>query len=217
MRRIQFILVLLLIGAVLNISLAWLFAAWIAIGGSQNLVINNTAGLQQIVDTESWLGMSRINRAQFSDLTLDSGGSMATVRWSGNGEEHSELQCGWPMHSLHCLNYGEINIRIGSSVMGMQKSGLNPIVGGIELPPGAKGWRALPYLPMWFGFVLNTMFWALIAWAVIVGVFGWRRRRRIKRGLCVVCGYDLTGAEHLQCPECGSPVRAKPPAAMASS
>jgi hypothetical protein len=49
-------------------------------------------------------------------------------------------------------------------------------------------------------------------WAVAV-VFGvlpvaglvrvWRRRRRLRRGLCVSCGYDLRGNSG-RCPECGA-------------
>ncbi len=31
----------------------------------------------------------------------------------------------------------------------------------------------------------------------------WRRHRRRKRGLCVACGYDLTGNESGRCSECG--------------
>lgn len=32
-----------------------------------------------------------------------------------------------------------------------------------------------------------------------------RRARRRRRGLCVMCGYDLRGNESQRCPECGTP------------
>jgi hypothetical protein len=35
-----------------------------------------------------------------------------------------------------------------------------------------------------------------------------RRRTRAARGLCLACGYDLRGAEHARCPECGAVVTA---------
>lgn len=36
-----------------------------------------------------------------------------------------------------------------------------------------------------------------------------RRRRRRKRGLCLSCGYDLTGNKSGVCPECGKPIETK--------
>ena len=35
-----------------------------------------------------------------------------------------------------------------------------------------------------------------------------RIRRRLERGLCVRCGYDLRGSTSGVCPECGTPRRA---------
>jgi len=40
-------------------------------------------------------------------------------------------------------------------------------------------------------------------WAFFRGP--WRRRRRKAKGLCVRCGYDLTGNVTGVCPECGGP------------
>ena len=39
-----------------------------------------------------------------------------------------------------------------------------------------------------------------------------RRRRRAKQGLCIRCGYDLSGTDHTQCPECGEEIRKANPA-----
>ena len=39
-------------------------------------------------------------------------------------------------------------------------------------------------------------------------------RRRRTRGLCVKCGYDLTGASKCRCPECGTPFDAAGSIAM---
>jgi hypothetical protein len=39
----------------------------------------------------------------------------------------------------------------------------------------------------------------------VVGLAGaLRRRRRRRKGLCVKCGYDLTGLPQRRCPECGT-------------
>ena len=61
----------------------------------------------------------------------------------------------------------------------------------------------LAYGPMWPGFAINTLLYTVILWLLICGPFELRRLLRRKRGLCITCGYDLRGAEHERCPECG--------------
>ena len=54
-------------------------------------------------------------------------------------------------------------------------------------------------LPLITGVVLTPVWCKIVA-----GAARWRRRRgRVKRGLCVVCGYDLRGSAGT-CPECGT-------------
>src|SRR5262245_53403900 len=128
------------------------------------------------------------------------------ARWGSDGTERSELLAGWPMRSLRCVNYGDIDINLGSSRMGMNKSGLNPIEGGIEISSAGGPWRALPYKPLWVGLVVDTLFWGVVALFAASFIANWKKRRRIKHGLCPACGYNLTGAHHDVCPECGSAV-----------
>ena len=46
--------------------------------------------------------------------------------------------------------------------------------------------------------------WSLFTLAAVPTFVLWRRdRRRIGPGHCRRCGYNLTGAEHEKCPECG--------------
>jgi hypothetical protein len=63
-----------------------------------------------------------------------------------------------------------------------------------------------PTRPIWPGFAINTGFYAAILWLLFAFPFVIRRRRRIKRGLCAKCGYDLRGRGGHQnlCPECGT-------------
>jgi len=74
----------------------------------------------------------------------------------------------------------------------------------------------LPVVPLWPGFIVNTLFYALILWLLIPGPFILRRHIRVKRGCCPKCGYDLRGAPSGGggCPECGWN-RASQPAADA--
>jgi hypothetical protein len=70
---------------------------------------------------------------------------------------------------------------------------------------------------LWPGFAINTIFYAAILWLPFAALGRFRRRRRIKRGLCPKCAYDLRGNPHpgalpspaegqgmLRCPECGT-------------
>jgi len=63
---------------------------------------------------------------------------------------------------------------------------------------------ALPLLPLWPGFLINTFLYALLlflAWR-LPGVL--RRTLRRRRGRCAQCGYDRGGLDaRAACPECG--------------
>ena len=85
------------------------------------------------------------------------------------------------------------------------------IQAGLDLPrgwnPGQYRFRRIPLEPVWPGFAINTVFYAAVIagpWTIAVVL---RRRSRIRRGRCLVCGYDLTGNTSGVCPECGSAAR----------
>ena len=60
------------------------------------------------------------------------------------------------------------------------------------------GW--LVTSPMWFALLLTL--WPVAMWSgVFVGRV--RARRRMARGKCAGCGYDLRGIDTDRCPECG--------------
>ncbi len=61
----------------------------------------------------------------------------------------------------------------------------------------------LPLRPIWPGFAINTVFYAVILWVLTFGPFAMRRVIRRKYGRCIRCGYDLRGKISIGCPECG--------------
>jgi hypothetical protein len=61
----------------------------------------------------------------------------------------------------------------------------------------------LPLVPMWPGFVLDTVVFGAGWWVVAAGVVGTRRLMRQSAGRCGACGYDLRGGAGA-CPECGA-------------
>ena len=71
--------------------------------------------------------------------------------------------------------------------------------------------KVIPYGPLWLGLLTNSIFYSAVLWLLIPGPFVLRRMIRRKRGLCVKCAYDLRGAEHKVCPECGHTCRSVEP------
>jgi hypothetical protein len=63
--------------------------------------------------------------------------------------------------------------------------------------------RALPLYPIWWGFLLNTLFFGSIFSPLVFGPSIWRERRRRSRGRCPKCSYDLLVDLDAGCPECG--------------
>jgi hypothetical protein len=62
---------------------------------------------------------------------------------------------------------------------------------------------ALPVHPVWQGLFLNALTWTLAVAAPWYMLRAARRRRRLRRGWCVVCAYDMAGISTDTCPECG--------------
>jgi hypothetical protein len=62
------------------------------------------------------------------------------------------------------------------------------------------------WIPLWFLFLIFAIkpTWSLIAWR--------RRVRRLRKHLCIKCGYDLQGNPDAEsCPECGVGVERREP------
>ena len=64
--------------------------------------------------------------------------------------------------------------------------------------------RTIPLIPLWPGFAVNTLFYAVILWMLFAAPLALRRRRRIKRGLCPACAYPV--GDSSVCTECGKQV-----------
>ncbi len=64
-----------------------------------------------------------------------------------------------------------------------------------------KRHSGLPLRPIWPGFALNTLSYAVILWLLAGGLFALRRFLRVQQGLCPKCAYPM--GESAVCTECG--------------
>ena len=59
-----------------------------------------------------------------------------------------------------------------------------------------------------FNFI-SIPIWVLVVLVAAPTLWLWRCDRRKQPGLCITCGYDLRGADHKVCPECGAALPAR--------
>ncbi len=106
-------------------------------------------------------------------------------------------EVGWPLPALTCSIHWVHQIRNADIIYAVK--------GGVQLPRDKDFHpRALPLTPVWPGFVVDWLVWSTVWFAPLIGIAALRRRRRRRKGLCVHCGYSLTGLpEGAVCPECG--------------
>ena len=67
-------------------------------------------------------------------------------------------------------------------------------------------------LDQFTGFAFNEPTWEIPHWFLTLGfailpaiwLYKWNKRRKLGSNACASCGYDLTGNESGECPECGA-------------
>ncbi len=212
MKRCLFKLVLFLVlGAIVNVAVAWGFAAWSAPANVESPEFTSRKIAEDEIEGVTRLrvfGHTRVHHGMFSQLIVDGTmGHVLATAWIVPGDNYSETRAGWPLRTLRCRNLAEIDMG-GRMSITISANTANPIEGGIVLSPfptgsPAQSWRALPYQPIWTGVVVNTILYAPLVWILTVSFLKMRRVIRRKRGLCVKCAYDLRGDFSAGCPECG--------------
>lgn len=213
-RRLLAVLTSIVLGSLTTLAIAWACAAWVNPNRAPMTFSTSQAsnGDLQATSIQKCFGHTRVNRSTLTDLQRDPAtGAIQSIGVRGDSYGESESRTGWPMRAMRCGNTHEVTLGDGQAILQAHFSGTPGRTGLIGLSPwrgpGPTTWRALPDRPMWPGFTIDTLVYAAAWWVII---FGWqrhRRARRIERGLCSACGYDLRGSDSQACSECGKAVK----------
>jgi hypothetical protein len=190
----------LLLGAIVNVAVAWGWVAWSEASTAWQLdrprvsAILVAGGFDVLPDDRCEGGISAGRGLHIRTIILDAMEQNGISNWS------VEFLAGLPCHSLHAEWRAS-----GTTTNEMYD--FKPS-GGIQhkrLKFEEESFdRLLPLHPIWPGFAINTVFYAALLWLLFAAPFALRRWRRVKRGLCARCGYPWgVGAV---CSECGSAI-----------
>lgn len=217
-------LFLLLLGAIVNVAVAWGCVLWIdrpqqnsnaiflkSTDGDWFVSIRNAFGTTQIHS-----GRKKWSWSEFSSPLPD---EQVIPKWAyilktptegyengiyGTWESRQVDGRGWPMLTV----WSETSRCVGRGSTIPCEQNLEGIPIPKPLWPNISI-RKFPNNPIWRGFIINTIFYATLIWLLTLGPFTARRMIRRKCNHCIKCGYDLRGAEHEVCPECGNDLTAK--------
>lgn len=208
-RRLFQLAVFLLLGAVLNVAVAWGIALTLSPTHIDPSLEESEADLGEWLDhfDQAWDGIyvegsgySGVGHRIRSTIIYRASGPLDIRR----GATVQDVRTGWPALSLH-----------GAMLRKDQND--FPIPPELDLPLAIKSRffysaltprmpRLLPLRPKWMPFAINTIVYATLLWLLIAGPLLLREVRRFRRGCCPACGYDLRHAEHDACPECGAAI-----------
>ena len=206
-RRLNKFVVFLLLGAIVNVAVAWGCALTRirperVFSPVESVSLNFY--LTYLPDVRGSGG--RTPPYVWGDVCL--GFDSRSVSWSSSRYSGAslEIDAGWPARSM---TGGMWERWTGGPLTGinfvlLKRSYVDSIVVGAEeklIEFGSP--RLLPLRPELTGFAVNTIFYAVILWLLTLGPFTARRMIRRKRWRCINCGYDLRGDFSAGCSECG--------------
>lgn len=215
-RRLEKLLLLLVLGAAANVAVAWACAGWAPASTPGGATDRPSPG-------KSW--PCRVPRdwprGPMAESAFEGFGVEATRYWTYRRDTAKydagvlTWSYGWPMRSVavHFIGRGAIQrvLRTIKASNACLQCGLH--IGKAAICPRCSTWnvvrigprqRVLGWGPVWSGMVVNTLFYSGALWLLAASLAAARRRARRARGHCSSCGYDITHADHDLCPECGA-------------
>lgn len=213
-------------GALVNVAIAWGFNASVVLVLTQHSVsygrMQMRAGDEVDYAVFGQPGLELIQWDEGEAIDSRRGGNAAPPRWSWVASRYyfnparghadapklkeyaivrTEVGTGWPSVSMrYCETIWRTAPGFGQPIT--HTVGFEPSWSGVD-------WRdrAFPLLPIWPGFIGNTLLYALALWLLLAAPFAVRRMVRRRRRRCAACGYPIGSSA--VCTECGKPVGAR--------
>jgi hypothetical protein len=230
-RVITRIVVFLLLGAIVNVAVAWGLAAWQPIGGSASITRTFASlGFSRYWSLQRFDHTGTIRFRSFycygTTKTADTDQNPVSVMFPGGQlwdvtairpMVHSQIECeviaGWPMLSLSGLTREEQH----GTMSGQDDRDVSKYAIRLHSIPAASSMEAslrlLPLLPIWPGFAINTIFYAVLLWLLWITPGKIRRyrtrRRRMREHRCLACNYQIAEGVGPNCSECGAKLPVK--------
>ncbi len=206
-RRLFIIAICLLLGAVVNICVAWVRVVLAKSPIPLSLIDEDADWPRDVPDhwppcchihEGSALALHVYGSHAIGDIAPVSegamqGGSRATVYFI------YVYRVGWPLYTLQWEHSGEGVLTTTGSI---DFASWLVLVGNV--PPAfiLRAGRRFPIRPTtWLAIATNTLFYATLLWLLLYGPFALRRLLRLRRGLCPKCAYPM--GESAVCTECG--------------
>ncbi len=233
-RRLFKLIVFLLLGAIVNVAVAWGCVFLPELYYGQPNLRNDKKGFTRHVSgfsdwyVKSWgaSGFSNVysywTNRKISDLVEyiaipDEQAESALPDWAGFGYPTETYPPATPfiVRIVEARGWPSLALWSGHDVVGFPPAGASvensvSITNGYLLHgertrpfPEWAEIHVLPLAPIWPGFAVNMIFYAVLLWMLWLSPFVVRRMIRRKRGRCIKCGYDLRGDLSAGCPECG--------------
>jgi hypothetical protein len=221
-RRLVTICVCLLLGAIVNVAVAWGLSLWGKLPWSAQIEFleQTPPDLEEFVppnwvDSNTHVVMRPLKRSSIAGLKIIQLTSISVSIGPGQITRpvprvlHLQ-RAGWPLLALECTGHLEWKDSPSNGdqiLVPRWHAGFN--VGSAFSPRTEDLYcptyeRPLPLQPLWPGFAINTVFYAAIVWLLFAVPGRIRRFIRIRRGRCGACGYPIGTSD--VCTECGKPV-----------
>lgn len=211
-RTIRGVAIYGLIGLVVNVLVAWGFAAWGAaedFGGGWNAggMPTSFVGSDSHVAVLDWSIANPGPRGAVTVRWVRTGPGMHVLTETDMQPDPNSrgiavlhrVRVGWPCLALQ---WHEMRFHRADSYMNIGLQARFPAWLPVR-SNGGYGGEWIPLRPVWPGLVVNSVVYAVACCGVVAGLFALRRAGRRQRGLCPRCAYDLRGDMAGGCPECG--------------